>query len=132
MSDNSRHDRPRGDAIEISGLAIHAFHGCFDAERELGQRFVLDVMMHADLAKAGASDDLADTLDYGAVTARITHHFTSRPFRLIEAAAHHVAMSLLAEFPTLNAIRLKLHKPNAPIKAHFTDVACIVERWRDS
>lgn len=120
----------RGDAIEIAGLALHAQHGCFDAERELGQRFVLDITLFLDLAEAGRSDDLAATLDYGAVTERITAHFTEKPFRLIEAAAHHVAMSLLRDFSALNGVRLKVRKPNAPVKAHFEHMACIIERSR--
>lgn len=126
-----RIDRSRQDAIEIAGLALHARHGCFDAERELGQRFILDLMLHADLAAAGTSDDLADTLDYGALVQRVTHHFCGQPFRLIEAAAHHVVTGLLADFPALNGVRIKVAKPNAPIAAHFGHVACIIERWRD-
>jgi 7,8-dihydroneopterin aldolase/epimerase/oxygenase len=119
-----------GDTITIAGLNLHARHGCFEAEQVLGQNFILDILLRVDLAAAGASDALEDTVDYGAVTHSITRHFTQEPFRLIEAAAHHVAMALLEEFPPVLAVRLTVRKPNAPVKAHFEHMACTVERIR--
>ena len=58
------------DRIELRGLTVRGNHGVFDHERRDGQDFVVDITVWIDLASAAASDDLADTLDYGALAKR--------------------------------------------------------------
>ncbi|MGI8865203.1 MAG: dihydroneopterin aldolase, partial [Rubrobacteraceae bacterium] len=55
------------DRILLEGMTFFGYHGALPAERELGQRFVLDIEMRLDLKPAGLSDDLSKTVDYGAV-----------------------------------------------------------------
>ncbi len=118
------------DIIEIEGLAIRAHHGVFAHERRDGQLFILDIWLTVDLAPAGQSDALTDTVHYGEVIACVRRIFTAEPFNLIEAAAHHVARAVLAEFALVEAVKIRLRKPDAPIDEEFGHVACIIERAR--
>ena len=79
-------------------------------EREIEQTLVVSVDIAADVAKAAASDELADALDYSAVAETIATVLREGKFRLIETAAEHVAGRLLADFP-LSWLRLELRKP---------------------
>lgn len=57
----------RRDTILLKGLVFHGYHGVLEEERRLGQKFVVDIEASADLARAGQTDDLADTVNYAAV-----------------------------------------------------------------
>ena len=55
------------DTITIKGMHFYGYHGCLPEEQRTGQPFHVDVVLHADLSKAGASDELNDTIDYSKV-----------------------------------------------------------------
>jgi 7,8-dihydroneopterin aldolase/epimerase/oxygenase len=82
--------------IEIAGLVLFARHGVREAEKQLGQRFILDITLDIDLGEAARTDRLSDTVDYGEVVAVSEAAFRDRRFYLIEAAAAHVAGAILA------------------------------------
>ncbi|TAJ34821.1 dihydroneopterin aldolase [Bosea sp. (in: a-proteobacteria)] len=114
------HDaRPAHDAgqILIEKLDIYAYHGVFAEEERLGQRFLIDLVLDADLRAAASSDDLADTVDYGRAVAIVSEAFTGRRFQLLEAAAKAVADALFAAFPPVTRVVVTLRKPSPPIPA---------------
>ena len=117
------------DRIELRGLRVRGHHGVFDHERRDGQDFVVDVTVWMDLAPAAASDDLADTLDYGALARRVAAVVGGPPADLIETVAGRVADEVLAD-PRVTAVEVTLHKPQAPIPLEFADVAVVVHRTR--
>jgi 7,8-dihydroneopterin aldolase/epimerase/oxygenase len=98
------------DYVSIRDLAVSAVIGVHPWEREIEQTLVVSVKMAADVAKAAASDDLADALDYSAVAETIATVLREGKFRLIETAAERVAARLLADFP-VSWLRLELRKP---------------------
>ena len=100
------------DYVSVRDLAVAAVIGVHPWEREIEQTLVVSVDMAADVARAAASDDLADALDYSAVAARIAAVLRDGKFRLIETAAERVAERLLAEFP-VSSLRLEVRKPIA-------------------
>ena len=100
------------DYISVRDLAVAAVIGVHPWEREIEQTLVVSVDMAADVARAAASDDLADALDYSAVAATIAAVLRDGKFRLIETAAERVAERLLAEFP-VSSLRLEVRKPIA-------------------
>jgi dihydroneopterin aldolase len=100
------------DYVSIRDLAISAVIGVHPWEREIEQTLVVSVDMAADVAKAAASDDLADTLDYSAVAETIAAVLSEGKFRLIETAAERVAERLLADLP-VPWLRLDVRKPIA-------------------
>ena len=76
------------DQIGLKGISAGP-HGVLDHETRAGQTFVVDVTMHLDLAPAGASDDLGDTVDYGAVAGDVVALIEGDPLELIETLAPH-------------------------------------------
>jgi dihydroneopterin aldolase len=120
------------DTIFIRGLVIHARHGVMEHETEVGQRFVIDLELTADLAESSRTDRLSDTVSYSNVVASATAAFKNANYRLLERAAGAVADAILAAFPRINAVRVTVHKPHAPIAAIFDDVGVILSRSRQS
>ena len=118
------------DTIFVNGLLVHAHHGVMAHEEKVGQRFVIDLELAIDLAEAGRSDKLADTVSYSAIVDTATRAFTRKSFRLVEAAAAAVADALIAAFPPVLSVRVTLHKPHAPIAAIFNDVGVSILRKR--
>jgi dihydroneopterin aldolase len=98
------------DTVSLRGLRVSTVIGVYDWEREIEQTLVFSVDMAADVAKAAASDDLADALDYSAVSRAITTVVRDGKFRLIETAAERVAGHVLAGFP-VSWVRVEVVKP---------------------
>ena len=120
------------DAVFISGLALHAYHGVMQHEAIVGQTFTLDLMLDIDLTEASRSDKLAHTVGYDEVVAIAARAFCARRYRLVEAAAGAVAEAVLGRFPSVASVRVTVHKPHAPIAATFADVGVSIVRGRRS
>lgn len=119
------------DAILLTGLATTGRHGVFEHERREGQRFSADLVLHLDLAEAAGSDDLSDTIDYGAVADAVVAILGGPPFDLIEAVAGAIADRVLGGWPAVHAVEVTVHKPDAPIGHDIDDVAVRIRRGRD-
>ncbi|WP_295628056.1 dihydroneopterin aldolase [uncultured Corynebacterium sp.] len=120
------------DRIALTGLAVRGNHGVFDHEKRDGQDFSCDVTLWLDFAAAAATDDLAETVDYGAV-AQTAHDIIAGPPRdLIETVAVEIAEALLDgdDRELLHAVEVTIHKPQAPIPLEFGDVAVTARRSR--
>jgi dihydroneopterin aldolase len=118
------------DAVFVSGLSLHAYHGVMQHEAKVGQTFKLDLVLDLDLVAASRSDKLADTVGYDQVVEVASQAFCSRRYRLVEAAAGAVAEAILARFAEVTAVRVTVHKPHAPIAATFADVGVTIARAR--
>ena len=116
-----------GDRIELRGLTVRGHHGVFAHERRDGQDFVVDLTVWLDLSAAAASDELADTLDYGALAQRAAEIVGGEPSDLIESVAGRIADDVLTD-RRVRAVEVVLHKPQAPIPLQFTDVAVVLHR----
>ena len=114
--------------IVLEGLEFYGRHGARPEENRLGARFVVDVEMEVPFE--GKGDRLDATVDYAAVYAEVAEAVAGRRFYLIEALAEHMAEALLARFANLAAVRVRVHKPHAPIPGVFRDVYAEVERRR--
>ena len=117
------------DRIELRGLTVRGHHGVFDHERRDGQDFVVDITVWIDLATAAASDDLADTLDYGALAQRAADIVAGPPRKLIETVAGEIADDVMTD-ERVHAVEVVVHKPSAPIPLDFADVAVVARRSR--
>jgi dihydroneopterin aldolase len=118
------------DAVFVTGLALHAYHGVMQHEGKVGQTFKLDLVLELDLAEAERSDRLAHTVGYDQVVAVASRAFCARRYRLVEAAAGAVAEAMLDRFAQVRAVRVTVHKPHAPIAATFDDVGVSIVRTR--
>jgi len=119
------------DRIVLRGLRVFARHGVLEAERRDGQEFVIDAVLWLDTSAAAASDDLAKTIDYGALANRLVRLAGEPPVRLIETLAERLAAGCLSE-PLVAEVKITVHKPHAPIAHPFDDVAVIIRRERPS
>jgi dihydroneopterin aldolase len=119
------------DRIVLSGLRVRGHHGVFEHERRDGQDFLVDLTVWLDLATAGESDKLADTLDYGTLAMATADIVAGPPADLIETVAGRIAASTLAADPRIDAVEVTVHKPSAPIPLTFADVAVVVRRTRE-
>lgn len=117
------------DRIVIEGLEVWGHHGVLPHERELGQRFVVDVTLEVDLAAAGASDDLADTVDYGAVAQAVHDLVAEERHDLLERVAERIAERALAD-DRVTGVEVTLHKPSAPLPVPAREVRVEVRRTR--
>lgn len=118
------------DRITLTGLRVRGHHGVFEHEKENGQDFVVDVTAWLELAAAAETDDLANTLDYGALATRVAEIVGGPPRDLIETVATESAESLMRWDERLHAVEVTIHKPDAPIPLNFADVAVTVRRSR--
>jgi dihydroneopterin aldolase len=117
------------DVITLTGLRVRGFHGVFDHERRDGQDFVVDAVLEVSTAAAAASDDLADTVDYGDLAQRLAAVLSGEPANLLETVVARLADECLAD-PRVSAATVTLHKPQAPIPLAFDDVAVTIRRER--
>jgi dihydroneopterin aldolase len=117
------------DRIELRGLTVRGHHGVFEHERRDGQDFVVDITVWVDLAAAAASDDLADTLDYGVLAQRAAGIVSGPPRKLIETVAGAIADDVMGD-DRVHAVEVVVHKPSAPIPLQFNDVAVVARRSR--
>ncbi len=117
------------DRITVTGIEVFAHHGVLPHERELGQRFVIDLALDLDLAPAAASDDVADTVHYGELATAVSTLVTEHPVDLIETVAERVATRCL-EDTRVRAAEVTVHKPCAPLPVVAAEVAVTVRRTR--
>jgi 7,8-dihydroneopterin aldolase/epimerase/oxygenase len=116
----------RGVEIEIRGLSVFAYHGVHPEEREQGQTFVIDVWLECAPSRAAETDELADAVDYSAVCDRIVELATGGPYRLLERLSALIADDLVDRHGVARA-RVRIAKPEAPIRHSLTEVAVVAE-----
>jgi dihydropteroate synthase/dihydroneopterin aldolase len=117
------------DEIRIEGIAVEAIHGVLPEERRRPQPFHVDATLRRDLAPAGRSDDLAQTVNYAEVAAIAVSVLSGQPRNLIEALAEEIAGRLMAAF-AVDEVEVRVHKPEAPVGVPFADVSVAVRRRR--
>ena len=100
------------DRILLMDMVFHGHHGTLQAERELGQPFVVSVELRVDLRSAGTSDDLMKTVDYSEVHRMARDIVEGPPVRLIETLAERIAAGTLDEHPAVEAVKVRVAKPH--------------------
>ncbi|MED1795685.1 dihydroneopterin aldolase [Brevibacillus nitrificans] len=118
------------DKIYFKGMSFYGYHGVFGAEAELGQRFFVDLDLSLDLSRAGASDDLKDTVNYAEIFTCVQQIVEGERYNLVERLTARIAEKLLCEFPFVE-VKVKVTKPNPPINGHYESVAIEMVRRRE-
>ena len=116
------------DCIKLANMGFYAFHGTTSAEKEVGQRFFLDVEMFLDLRKAGTTDSIRYTVNYQKVYRIISAVTKKRKYNLLEALAEDIVEEILNHFPQLDAIRVKVRKPQVPLCGILDFVEVTIDR----
>jgi dihydroneopterin aldolase len=118
------------DKILLRGLEFFGRHGCLEAERVLGQKFVVDVEVAVNLSRAGNSDSLADTLDYVRVFEIAREEIEGEPRNLLEAVATRIAQRVL-EDERAQSIRVRIAKPHVALPATLRFLGVEIVRTRE-
>jgi dihydroneopterin aldolase len=117
------------DRIVLRGIEAFGHHGVLAHERALGQTFIVDVELELDLSAAGASDDLGDTVDYGALSGALAAVVRDERYDLIERLATRLSEVCL-DRSGVTAATVTVHKPHAPVPVPLGDVAVTLRRTR--
>ncbi|HEX5853320.1 MAG TPA: dihydroneopterin aldolase [Solirubrobacteraceae bacterium] len=115
--------------IEISGLSLFTHHGVSEAEREVGQRLVLDLRLDIGETDATVTDSLEDTVDYAEVCQLVALIAQQRSHKTLERLCSTIADRLLADYD-LEGVWVKAAKPEPPIALSVDEVS--VEVWREA
>jgi dihydroneopterin aldolase len=117
-----------GVTVEILGLSLYTHHGVSAAEREVGQRLVLDVRFDVGEPDALITDRVEDTVDYGEVCQVIALIAQQRSYKTLERLCAVIADRLASQFGAFG-VTVKAAKPEPPIPLPVEEVS--VEVWRD-
>ena len=110
------------DTIYIHQLKANAIIGVYDFEKIKPQPLFLDIKMKVDLRSAGKSDDLSETIDYAKVAEQVLNHIENTQYELLETLAENLCQQLLATYPSLQKITIKLSKPEAVPQAQTVGI----------
>ena len=120
------------DTISLVGIILYGYHGARPEERTLGQRFVVDVDLEADLRSAAAADALDLTVNYSEVYALVAELVQGEPVNLLETLGERIARAVLERFPQVQRARVRVAKPGVAIAGSvLREAAVTVIRTRD-
>jgi len=117
------------DRVVLAGMRFFGYHGALVEERRRGQEFVVDVEVETDLARAGASDGLEDTVDYRQVYAAAKAVVEGPARQLLEAVAEEIARRVLA-LERVEAVTVRVRKPSAALPGPLAYSAVEIQRRR--
>jgi 7,8-dihydroneopterin aldolase/epimerase/oxygenase len=118
------------DKIFVNQMEFYGYHGVFPEETRLGQRFVVDLTVFVDLKKAGETDELEHSVNYGELFRVCKEIVEGKPFKLVEAVAEKIAEIVLSQFTLVSEVTIKVIKPDPPIPGHYRSVAVEITRRR--
>jgi dihydroneopterin aldolase len=118
------------DKMTLHRMEYYGYHGVFEEERKLGQRYYIDLELELDLQGAGLNDDLEQTVNYAEVHVLVKKIVETKSFKLIEALGEHIASALLDTYTVINAVTVKVTKPHPPFDIHFQGVTVELRRTR--
>ena len=128
-AEEDRDDVVESVTVEITGLSLYTHHGVTEAEREVGQRLVLDLRLDVGETDATVTDSIEDTVDYAEVCQLVALIAQQRSHKTLERLCSTIANRLLADYE-LEGVWVKAAKPEPPIALSVDEVS--VEIWREA
>lgn len=118
------------DRILLNGLIFFGRHGCHDAEKELGQKFTVDIELECDLRRASQTDSLDDTVDYVAVYNAAREIIEGESVQLLEGLAERIALFALGD-DKVHSAWVRIRKPHVALPGALDYLGVEVTRSRD-
>lgn len=115
------------DKIIFEKIQFYAYHGVYEEEKKLGQKFEVDLELYLDLKDAGVNDDLEKTVNYAFVYEVVNRLVTETNKKLLEAVAEGVADELLQQFP-IKGVMVRVKKLQPPIPGYLQSVSVEIRR----
>ncbi|MBS9776026.1 MAG: 2-amino-4-hydroxy-6-hydroxymethyldihydropteridine diphosphokinase [Fusobacterium sp.] len=119
------------DKIYINDLEFIGYHGVFEEEKKLGQKFLVSLELFTSLREAAKNNDISHTTHYGLVSADVEKIFFSKKYDLIESLAEDIAREILKKYNLIEKVKVKIKKPWAPVGIILDNVAVEIERKWD-
>ncbi len=116
------------DEIRIDNLEVYAYHGVYPEENEQGQEFYVNAVLYTDTRRAGLSDELELSTNYGEVCHFISEWMQQHTCKLIETVAENLAKEILFNFPLVQEVTIEIRKPEAPVGLPFESVSVRINR----
>lgn len=116
------------DRIILRGLPVHCIIGTLPDERTSPQTLFFDLDLGGDFSRAGETDDLADAVDYTAVEHCVKEFAAGSSFFLLERLAYACARKVLAQFPLLTQVTLRIRKPGASVESESVALEITLKR----
>lgn len=128
---NNKERRPEMTTYKVSleNIRLYGYHGASDNERELGQRFEVDVEITADLSQAVTSDSMSKTVNYEKVYRLVEAEVVEERYHLLETMAYKIARDVLEKFNALEVL-VRVRKPSVPIAGSIDHVEVEVVHTR--
>ena len=115
-------------SVDITGLSVYTHHGVSAAEQEVGQRLLIDISFELDNCDATITDELEDTVDYGAVCEQVWLAAQKKSYKTLERLCSAIADHLMDHF-NVDSVMIRATKPEPPIPLPVGDVS--VEVWKE-
>jgi dihydroneopterin aldolase len=119
------------DRIRLKNIIFYAHHGYYEAERELGQKFEIDIEVDCDLRSPAKEDRLTQTVDYRHIYKIAKETFENYKFKLIETVAEKIAQEVLS-MSTINSVLIRVRKPHVPLNGLLDYVEVEIFRGREN
>ncbi len=116
--------------ITLNEMVFYGYHGVFDEERRLGQRFIVTVHLFTDTALDEEVHRLEDTIDYTLVWKDIKEIVETHQFHLLESCANTIADKLLEDYPLVQKVCVCIQKPSVAIQGSLKSVEVEIIRER--
>ncbi|MCI8638928.1 MAG: 2-amino-4-hydroxy-6-hydroxymethyldihydropteridine diphosphokinase [Coprococcus sp.] len=121
------------DQIKIRNLEVFGNHGVYAEERKLGQKFLVSCTLYLDTRRAGITDSLEESVDYGRVSRLIKNEMENKTYLLIEAAAENLTEEILLCDKKICQVDLEIKKPWAPIGLSLETASVVISRkWHEA
>lgn len=117
-------------SVFVRDLCLFGYHGVLPEETRIGQRFMVDIEIRADLSGAIAGDDYEQAVCYGTLCDIASDIVTGPPLQLIETVAGRIAEAVLAKLGRVEWVRVEVRKPSAPVPYAVSGTAVVVEQAR--
>lgn len=117
--------------IRIKNAVFYAYHGAFSEEQNIGGKFAVDVELHTDFTQAAQTDNLKYTIDYDKVYQHIKALVLKKKYYLIETLATDICNDLLANFPNVFSVNVKVRKNSVPLGGLIDCTEVEVEKNRN-
>ncbi len=111
--------------IQIEGMEFYAYHGCFEEEQIVGNKFLVDIKLETDMNKAGSTDSLEFALNYATVYELIKSEMAIKS-KLLENVGKRILDSIHAQFPFVKHTTLKVSKLNPPVGGRVEKVSVVM------
>ena len=118
------------DILRLNNIRIKAKHGYYQAEKDLGQLFEVDIILQVDFNKALKSDELEDTVDFEAVYKDVNKIFSKHNHYLVEYVGGQIIDHIIETYPLVETVTVKIRKPHIPIDGILDNAEIEITRSR--